>query len=308
MYLGEACRVLSWVRAHRTEHIHAHFGTNSADVAMLVNALGGPSYSFTVHGPEEFFRPVGLSEKIRRAAFVVAISSFGRSQLSLWSSVTDWPKIQVVHCGLEKRFYSESSDQPAPARRLISVGRLVPEKGQLLLVEATARLALKGVRFELVLVGDGPMRRALEELIAKHQLEDRTRITGWISGDDVRREMLAARALVLPSFAEGLPVVIMEAMALKRPVIATYIAGVPELVLHGENGWLIPASSVDELTTAIENCLSRSPEELGKMGERAYLRVIERHSIDQQVAKLAGLFRATSPGSSPLPKEARISA
>jgi glycosyltransferase involved in cell wall biosynthesis len=223
----------------------------------------------------------------------VAISSFGRSQLYLWSQQSDWRKIKVVHCGLEESFYKDASPQPAAAPRLICVGRLVAEKGQLLLIEAAAQLARRGVRFELVLAGDGPLRAQLVVLIGKYGLEDRVRITGWISADAVREEMLSARALVQPSFAEGLPVVIMEAMALRRPVLATYIAGIPELVRDGETGWLIPAAAVDELTSAMQSCLAKTPEELQQMGERGYQRVIERHSIDAQAARLAELFRAS---------------
>ena len=293
IYLAEACRILPWLTAFGARQIHAHFGTNSTDVAMLVNALGGPPYSFTVHGPEEFLRPIGLREKICRSVFVVAISSFGRSQLYLWSRYVDWPKIKIVHCGLEESFYKSAPNFAPVAPRLICVGRLVAEKGHLLLIEAAARLARKGVWFELVLAGDGPIRGQLEELIEKYALKDRIRITGWISSTAVRNEILDARALVQPSFAEGLPVVIMEAMALRRPVLATFIAGIPELVLHGETGWLVPAASVEELASAMEDCLSRAPEELQRMGELGHRRVIARHSIDEQGAKLAELFRAS---------------
>jgi len=291
IYLAEACRVLSWVRANGVQHIHAHFGTNSTDVAMMVHALGGPAFSFTVHGPEEFLRPVGLVEKIRRATFVVAISSFGRSQLCLSTPYPDWSKIRIVHCGLEKSFYGEAASIPVSAPRLVCVGRLAPEKGQLLLIEAAARLMAKGVEFELVLVGDGPIRGVLENLIEKFSLVERVRITGWISNNEVRQEMIAARALVLAGFAEGLPVVIMEAMALHRPVVATYVAGIPELVCNGESGWLIPAASVDDLANAMQTCLARSPEELQAIGESAYRRVLERHSIEVEAAKLAAFFR-----------------
>jgi colanic acid/amylovoran biosynthesis glycosyltransferase len=291
IYLAEACRILSWLKDSGVQQVHAHFGTNSAEVAMLVNALGGPPFSFTVHGPEEFLRPMGLDEKIRRAAFVVAISSFGRSQLYLHSQYADWSKIKIIHCGLEKSYFQDVPDKPATAPRLLCVGRLVAEKGQLLLVEAAARLARKAVAFELVFAGDGPGRAELEKLIAQYGLADRIRITGWISGAAVRDEILAARALVQPSFAEGLPVVIMEAMALKRPVLATFIAGIPELVRNGETGWLFPAAAIEDLASAMESCLSRTPEELQRMGERGQQRVIERHSIDDQAMKLAALFR-----------------
>ncbi len=290
VYLAEACRILPWLHEFGARRIHAHFGTNSTDVAMFVSALGGPPYSFTVHGPEEFLRPIGLTEKIRRADWVVAISSFGRSQLCLCTDYRDWSKIQVIHCGIERSFYESAPRLPVVAPRLLCVARLAAEKGQLMLIEAAAQLAAKGALFELVLAGDGPIRAQLDELVKRYGLSERTRITGWISSNQVREEILGARAVVLPSFAEGLPVVLMEAMALRRPVLATYIAGIPELVRNGETGWLIPAGSVAELASAMEDCLARTAEELADMGEAAYHRVIARHCVDKQASKLAALF------------------
>ena len=213
---------------------------------MLVHELGGPRWSFTVHGPEEFDKAplIGLAEKIRRCTFVVAISSYGRSQLYRIVEQQHWPKVHVVHCGLEPDFLAAPAT-PVPATpRLVCVGRLCEQKGQLLLIEAAGRLAARGVAFELVLAGDGELRDEIEALIRKNNLTSRVRITGWISSNDVSDEILAARALVLPSFAEGLPVVIMEAMALSRPVISTFVAGIPELVRPGNTaGWCRPATS-----------------------------------------------------------------
>ena len=291
-YLAEACVVLSWVRSFGARHVHAHFGTNSAEVVMLMRALGGPPYSFTVHGPDEFLKPMGLAEKIRRSAFVVAISSYARSQLYLRLPHRDWPKVKVVHCGLEKGFYDIPAAPLRDTRRFVCVGRLSEEKGQILMLEAVARLAAKNIEIELVLAGDGPLRSELEELIEQYAIGPQVRITGWISGDEVRNEILAARALVSPSFSEGLPVVIMEAMALRRPVLTTYIAGIPELVRSGENGWLFPAGSLEDLTGALEGCLSASIQELQAMGDAGYRRVIERHSIDVEAGKLAAHLRA----------------
>jgi colanic acid/amylovoran biosynthesis glycosyltransferase len=291
IYVAEACRMLPWLTEFGARRVHAHFGTNSTEVATLAHVLGGPPYSFTVPGPDEFLRPMGLDEKIRRSAFVIAISSFGRSQLYLRSRCADWPKVKVVHCGLEKSFYDNAMAHSAIPPRLVCVGRLCEAKGQLLLVEAAARLAARSISFELVLAGDGPMRTAIETLIDERGLRNQVRITGWISSSAVREEILSARALVLPSFAEGLPVVLMEAMALRRPVLSTYVAGIPELVRHGEEGWLFPAGSVEELTNAMEDCLLRPPGDLQRLGDAGYDRVITRHSIDTEAGKLAELFR-----------------
>lgn len=292
VYLAEACRMLPWLQSRGARHVHAHFGTNSAEVVMLANALGGPGYSFTVHGPEEFDKPqfIHLDEKIRRARFVVAISSFGRSQLYRWVEHTQWSKVKVVHCGLEAAFHGGVAIDPPDVPRLVCVGRLCEQKGQLLLVQALALLQQRGLACELVLAGDGEMRAEVESLIAQNKLGQRVRITGWISGAQVREELLAARAMVLPSFAEGLPVVIMEAMALRRPVLTTAVAGIPELVRQGEVGWLFSAGSVDELANAMEQCLTTSASQLAAMGAAAHKRVLLRHSIDTEAAKLAGLM------------------
>jgi len=293
IYLAEACRMVGWMRESGARHLHAHFGTNPAEVAMLARELGGPAYSFTVHGPEEFDKPefLHIKEKIARSAFVVAISSFGRSQLFRWIPYTDWPKVEIVHCGLEPAFHAGPAVPPPAAPRLVCVGRLCEQKGQLLLVRAVAQLVARGVPVELVLAGDGEMRSEIETLIARHQLQDVVRITGWISSDQVREEILASRALALPSFAEGLPVVVMESMALRRPVLTTYVAGIPELVHDGENGWLIPAGDVDAVAAGLERVLATPLEQVAAMGERAHLRAVERHSIDTEAAKLAVLIQ-----------------
>lgn len=292
VYLFEACLVALWLRDEKIEHLHAHFGTNSAEVAMLAHVLGGPRWSFTAHGPEEFDKAkfIALPEKIRRAALVIAVSSFGRSQLFRNVSHEHWDKINVVHCGIEPAFHAGAAIQAGDGRRLVCVGRLCEQKGQLLLIEAARLLSERGIRFDLVLAGDGEMRGELEEMIARHRLQDRIRITGWISSDQVRDEILAARALVLPSFAEGLPVVIMEAMALRRPVISTFVAGIPELVDPGRHGWLIPAGDVEALAFAMQTCLEMSHEIISCMGDAAYATVIERHDADKEANKLANLI------------------
>lgn len=295
IYLAEACKLAAMLKQRQVSHLHAHFGTNSAEVAMFSQALGGPSYSFTVHGPEEFDKPnqLGLRQKIRHAAFVVAITSYARSQLFRWSDYRDWNKIKVVHCGLEKTFYDVPA-RPSPAqRRLVCVGRLCEQKGQLLLIDAFAELAKKGLSVELVLAGDGEMRAEIEASIRRHQLHSRVRITGWISSDQVRDEILQASALILPSFAEGLPVVIMEALALRRPVLTTYVAGVPELIRHGESGWLFPAGDVAAISNAVSEFLSTPQLKLEEMAETGFARVVARHSIELEAEKLGRHFRET---------------
>lgn len=292
VFLAEACRIFQWVNASKVEHVHAHFGSNPAELAMLVHALGGPGFSFTVHGPTEYDQPTHhkLGEKAEQAAFVVAISSFGRSQLYRWVQHRYWPKVKVVRCAVEPAFRDMPVTAPPVAPRLVCVGRICHEKGQLLLVEAAARLIKQGIRLELVLAGDGPVRPQVEALVVRLGIQSNVRITGWLSGAQVRDELLAARALMLPSFAEGLPVVVMEAMALGRPVATTYVAGIPELVVSGENGWLFPAGDIEAIAGAIRTCLETSPEKLADMGAAARARVLALHDPDKEASKLIAHF------------------
>jgi glycosyltransferase involved in cell wall biosynthesis len=288
IYLAEACIVLRLCRG--VDHVHAHFGTNATAVALLARLLGGPAYSFTVHGPEEFDDPAGLSMdvKIAHAAFVIAISQFGRSQLFRWAEFAHWPKIHVVHCGIEPGAFGEPAPFPVGAPRLVSIGRFAEQKGQIILIEALAACTNRDIR--LVLVGDGDMRPAMEQAIDRHGLQDRVTLTGWLDEDGVRRELGLAHALVLPSFAEGLPMVIMEAMAAARPVLTTMIAGAPELVQQGQTGWLVPAGDVRALAQAMDACVDTDHAALERMGHAGRVRVLARHDIDDQAARLLALL------------------
>ncbi|MEO9876458.1 MAG: glycosyltransferase [Anderseniella sp.] len=291
-YLIEALVMTRWCRDTGVEHIHAHFGTNSATVAMLVNALGGIQYSFTVHGPDEFDRPEGiyLGEKIRRSNFVVAVSSYGRSQLMRWVEIAHWDKIKVVHCGIDQSFVEADPITPPQIKRLVCVARLARQKGLALLVEACAILKKRDVEFEVVLVGDGELRSYIEAQIDQLGVHDVVKIIGWLTGEQVRDEIHAAKVLVLPSFAEGLPVVIMEAMALGRPVIATYTAGIPELLKPGVNGWLVPAGDVEAFADAMQEAINCSTSKIEKMGRAGRQRVLERHNVITEAEKLRDLF------------------
>lgn len=293
-YLAEACVICQWLEASNVSHLHAHFATNPAEIAMLAHALGGPPYSFTAHGSDIMDRPaqVGLSETVSRAAFVVAVCSFGRGQLFKWIAFRDWSRVHVIRCGLEPGYGQAPSGSGEVSQRFVCIGRLSKEKGQLLLVEAASQLIAGGVVVDIVLAGDGPMRKEIEALIERRGLVARVRVTGWLDARGIQNELRQAKALVVPSLSEGLPVVIMEAMANRLPVIAPFLAGIPELVTHGETGWLYPASDVEALAQAMRTCLGVSADVLARMGSVARERVLAAHDVDVEASRLIKLFAA----------------
>ncbi|MEZ5798330.1 MAG: glycosyltransferase [Paracoccaceae bacterium] len=291
VYWLEAAHLARRCHDLRLPHIHAHFGTNSTTVAMLAAEIGGLGYSFTVHGPEEFDAPRAhsLGDKVARAAFVVAISSFGRSQLCRWADLTHWDKLHVVHCGIEPWRFPAPAPLPDGPPRLVAIGRLAEQKGFPLLVEAMAQVAADLPDLHLTLIGEGPFRPLIERQIARAGLSGRITLTGWLDEAAVRDQLAAAQALILPSFAEGLPMVAMESFAAARPVIASAIMGVPELVGR-DTGWLVPAGDPEALAQAIRDFAATPRERLKAMGALARETVLARHDITREAEKLAALF------------------
>ena len=299
-YLAEAAALSRRLHAQRIDHLHAHFGTNPAMVARLTGRLSGIPFSFTVHGPDEFDSPVSLDlrGKVADSAFCVAISSYGRSQLMRWSHFADWHKIEVVRCGVDGSFLGDLGAVAVPETpRLCAVARLSGQKGIPLLIEAAANLKNQGKHFRLSIVGDGEMRSDIEGMIECFGLQKFVCLTGWASSEAVIAHLRDARAMVLPSFAEGLPVVIMEALALERPVVVTAIAGTPELV--DENcGWLIPAGSIDALAEAMNAVINAPTDRLVEMGRTGRKRVAAQHDSRTNGRQLNALFHRYCEGRS----------
>ena len=291
VYVAHACRIMDWLEQRPVAHLHAHFGTNPAEIALLVKTMGGPPYSFTVHGNDEFDHAprLALPQKFAGAAFAVAISAYTRSQLMRNLPPNLWPRIKVVHCGLPEMSF-EQVDAAGRAKSFLCIGRLDVEKGHLVLLEAFAKLRATHPEASLVLAGDGALRPLIEARIAELGIDDAVRITGWINSDQVRQAIRECHVLVQPSFIEGLPVVIMEAMAQRRVVISTFVAGIPELVKPGDNGWLVPAGTIDELAQAMEESLSLPPDRMQQMRDAALERVRARHSITTEAGKLKALI------------------
>ncbi len=293
-YLMEACVLLRWFAQQKVDHVHTHFATNPASVAMLCHELGGPPYSFTAHGPDDFDRArfQALDEKISRATFVMTVSSYGRSQLYRWCDHRHWPRIHVLHPGIDEVFLQHPQTPVPSAPRLVCVGRLDQQKGQLLLLEALRRLTGDGVSCELVLVGDGPLRSQIQARIAQLRLEEHVVLAGAVPTSELCAHIQASRALILASLAENLPSVILEAFALQRPVIATYIGGIPELVEPGVNGWLVPAGSVEGLEWAMREALCASVETLGRMGAAGGRRAVEQFRSEDAARSLLTRFQS----------------
>lgn len=291
-YWVEACYLARQLRHNGIQHLHNHIGESSASATMLAGAISGIPYSLTIHGPNEFDKAtiLALDEKVARSAFTVVISRFGRSQLLRWCRWADWEKVKIVRCGVDRSFLDAQPGPVLDSPRLLSVGRLAEQKGQTLLVEAAAELVDRGVELDLVIVGDGPMRDQLQEAIDRFQIGHAVRLVGWKSAAEIRKLLAESRGFVLPSFAEGLPVVLMEAMALGRPVIATAIAGIPELVRDGENGWLIPAGDRHAIADAMESLLQASLEDLEDLGTAARLAVQTQHNARIEAARLLDLI------------------
>jgi glycosyltransferase involved in cell wall biosynthesis len=287
-YWLEAAWLVRRLEQLGVEHLHAHFGTNPAAVAAIVRAWGGPPFSFTAHGPDEFDAPMTLAlpAKIAAASLVAAISDYGRAQLMRWSEPAQWNKIKVVRCGLGADFLSKPAGPvPRESTEFVCIARLSAQKGLPLLIAASARLMRAGHSFTVTIIGDGELRSSLDADIRGVGLQQHVHLVGVQSSSEIREALARARAFVLPSFAEGLPVVIMEALALARPVIVTAVAGIPELVDSG-CGWLIPAGSEDALADAMIEVLEASPDELDRRGHVGRERILRLHDAQSNAALL----------------------
>ena len=290
-YLVEAVFFKQAAKARDIHHVHAHFSTNSAAVALLAYRMGGPSYSFTAHGPDEFDDPAanGLPVKVEHAAFVAAITDYARGVILNATDGNGADKVHVVRCGID---LDEFDLTPPPENaRIVCVGRLCPAKAQALLVEAVAPLVNDFPTLELVFIGDGEDRASIEERVAELGLENHVTMAGWGTGEEVRAAIEGARIFALPSFAEGLPIVLMESLAMGRAVVTTQITGIPELV-DAEVGWIVPAGDVPALQDAVAQALSADTATLAALGEAGRARVSQAHNQTQNAARLRVLFPA----------------
>ncbi len=289
-YLVEAASLKQKAAALGIEHLHTHFSTNSASVALLSHLMGGPPYSMTVHGPDELFEMArnSLGLKVRHATFVAAITNYCRRVVDDHTQSAFSEKIHVVRCGLHVEEFKDYSEVPAN-KTLVCVGRICKAKAQLLLVETLGALIERHPDVRLVLIGDGEERPAVEQRIAERGIEEYVELAGWKKNEDVRQAIRSARALVLPSLAEGLPIVLMESLALGRPVVTTEIYGIPELV-DASCGWLAQPGDKESLLACLDALLSEDPERLSEMALAGRARVLRLHDQAANAETLRNLI------------------
>lgn len=255
-YFAEAVYLWHEMRRRGIRHVHVHFAMACATVAMVASQLGDCSFSMTVHGPAVFYDCARylLKEKVRQAALVVCISDFCRSQVMAFAHPDDWPKLKVVHCGVDLARYvpsKRSTGHRSGVIHLLNVARLSPVKAHAILLKAVAEVRESGCDVFCTIVGDGPERTRLESLCRELGIQDYVLFAGMVDQGAIQRFYDEADIFVLPSFAEGVPVVLMEAMAKEIPVIASHVMGIPELVRHEANGLLVPPGRVRPLVEAI---------------------------------------------------------
>lgn len=293
--------VLLWHEMDRRSisHVHAHFANVSSDVAMLATALGGEgwSWSLTMHGPTEFadVRHFRLAEKVADARFVACISDFCRSQLMAISDPREWDKLHVVHCGIDTDSFSAGDDPRQDASgplRVVCVGRLVAVKGQHVLLDAVELLGQRGVPVTLELVGDGPDGPDLRRRVRDGGLDDAVRFAGAVGHDMIGGHLASADVFCLASFAEGVPVVLMEAMGTGLPVVATRIMGIPELVEDDVTGLVVAPGRADLLADALER-LGQDAALRARLGASGRERVAQEYELRGSARRLEGLFRAS---------------
>ncbi|MDJ0730127.1 MAG: glycosyltransferase [Crocosphaera sp.] len=295
-YFLEAGIVARQMKRRNIEHLHNHFANPSGNVTLIASMLGGFSCSFSLHGPAIFFEPKlwHLDRKIKEALFISCISYYCRSQAMVFAPMEYWDKMHVIHCGIEPDLFNKVSHQ-GQATQLLYVGRLAFVKGLPILLESLAQLQPNYPDLCLTVIGDGPEKEYLQQMVRELNLENQVKFVGYQSQESVRNYLQQTEIFVLSSFAEGLPVVLMEAMAAGVPVITTQIAGVSELVDNGINGYLVPPGNVAALTEKIEKLIV-FPELRTQFSLKGRKKVAQEFNINDEVKRLSLVIRNSLKG------------
>ena len=291
LYFAEAAMFVDWMRRARLSSVHMHFTTT---VGLLARRLApGMRMSATIHGSDEFIDPEGfhLGRKVAAFDMVFAISEYGRSQLMRFSDSRHWHKLHVVRLGVDVERYAPRPFRYNPATfEILTVGRLAPVKGLSILVAALDRVVHDGRNLRLRIAGDGSERANLENEVARRNLRESVIFEGWQTPDQLRDLYAQTDVFALSSFAEGIPVVLMEAMAMEIPCVSTWITGVPELIRDEVDGLLVPPSNEEALAGALSRLMDDSELRL-RLGKSARQRVLEDYDLDRNLAALAELLR-----------------
>ena len=301
-YFTEALMLARWMKNHHLVHLHVHFATAAANIALVLKQFAPIGLSLTIHGPDEFYDVPGqkLVEKIEAADFLVCIGRFARSQVMKLSPASSWHKFDICPLGVDVANYNPEGKAPAalPDRpfTILCVGRLTPAKGQHILVEAAASLREWDRDFRVIIVGNGPDDSSLRSAVAAHGLGNYVTFTGPQNQEQVRALYRNSDVFALPSFAEGIPVVLMEAMASSVPCVTTRITGIPELIRDGIDGMLVTPSDSLELADTLA-CLMDDPELRRELGEAGRRRVAEAYNLPVNVDRLGNIFAARLGGS-----------
>ncbi|MGA9722971.1 MAG: glycosyltransferase family 4 protein [Candidatus Binatus sp.] len=291
-YFIEAVILGRWMESQGLRHLHVHFANAASTVALIASHTFPIEFSLTVHGPDEFYDVAGLrlAEKIAGASFACCIGQFVRSQLMRLSPPWEWDKLEVGPLGVDPQLFAPRPFRSSPDTfEILCVGRLVPAKGQYVLIAAIKRLVKSSPNLRLRLVGDGPDREGLERAIATADLGRYVILEGSINQDRIRDFYRQADIFALASFAEGVPVVLMEAMAMEIPCVSTFVAGIPELIRSNIDGILVPPSDDRELASAIKRLID-DPALRHRLGAAGRRRVMEKYNLDRNVAQLAQIF------------------
>jgi len=289
-YLAETILFLDWIEEKDIDHIHEHFANPTAFIAMLANRYKNWGYSISVHGPDVFYQVDAsmLTQKIMRARFVRCISHYCRSQLWRLVPVNMWSKFHIVHCGVDPEVFRPVERQDNIVPEILCVGHLTSAKGQHILLDAARIVKKKGYRFRLTFIGAGEDRPSLEYQVRELHLEEEVHFTGALGQNRVMDYYRRSDLFVLPSFAEGVPVVLMEAMAQEIPAISTRITGIPELIEHEKAGLLVTPGNSGELAEAIVRVLQDRAfgRKLGTEARKAVLREFNQSENYQYLHRL----------------------
>jgi colanic acid/amylovoran biosynthesis glycosyltransferase len=291
-YLIEAIVLGQWMLKLEIKHLHVHFANPAANVAMLLSKIYSMTYSMTVHGPDEFYDVTlnCLNEKIKRAQFIFCISNYTKSQLMRLSPSKTWGKLELVRLGIDPTIYLPTPKKESPSCfQILCVGRITSTKGQNILIDAVIQLLEQGAPIKLELIGDGPQRQCLEEKTKRHGFEKSIVFRGSLNSEATLEAYRKADIFALTSFAEGLPVVLMEAMAMEIPCIATAINGIPELIKNEINGLLISPSDIEETAQAILKLIQQEPLRI-KIGQAARETILEKYNLQKNTHYLASQF------------------